>query len=144
VTLGPLEYLVVGFTGTRFDGSIAREIEKVVANKTIRLVDVVFVGKDAAGDAVILELDNKDDPRFAAFSELLADRMALLTPEDLEQIAADLPADTAGMVMLFEHRWAEGIKRAMMDAGGFLVTRAVVPPEVLEEVQAELDAASNA
>jgi hypothetical protein len=144
VTLGPLEYLVVGFTGTRFDGSIAREIEKVVANKTIRLVDVVFVGKDAAGDAVILELDNKDDPRFAAFSELLADRMALLTPEDLEQIAADLPADTAGMVMLFEHRWAEGIKRAMMDAGGFLVTRAVVPPEVLEEVQAELDAAANA
>ena len=144
MTLGPLEYLVVGFTGTKFDGSIAREIEKVVANKTIRLVDVVFVGKDAEGNAVILELDNKDDPRFAAFSELLADRMALLTPEDLEQVAADLPADTAGMVMLFEHRWAEGIKRAMADAGGFLITRAVVPPEVLEEVQAELDAAANA
>jgi hypothetical protein len=144
VTLGPLEYLVVGFTGTRFDGSIAREIEKVVANKTIRLVDVVFVGKDAEGNAVILELDNKDDPRFAAFSGLLADRMALLTPEDLEQVAEDLPADTAGMVMLFEHRWAEGIKDAMAAAGGFLINRAVVPPEVLEEVQAELDAAANA
>jgi hypothetical protein len=144
VTLGPLEYLVVGFTGTQFDGSIAREIEKVVANKTIRLVDVVFVGKDAEGNAVILELDNKDDPRFAAFSELLADRMALLTPEDLEQVAEDLPADTAGMVMLFEHRWAEGIKDAMAAAGGFLINRAVVPPEVLEEVQAELDAAATA
>jgi hypothetical protein len=144
VTLGPLEYLVVGFTGTRFDGSIAREIEKVVANKTIRLVDVVFVGKDAEGNAVILELDNKDDPRFAAFSDLLGDRMALLTPEDLEQVADDLPADTAGMVMLFEHRWAEGIKDAMVAAGGFLINRAVVPPEVLEEVQAELDAAAIA
>lgn len=144
MTLGPLEYLVVGFTGTKFDGSIAREIEKVVANKTIRLVDVVFVGKDAEGNAVILELDNKDDPRFASFAELLGDRMALLTPEDLEQVAEDLPADTAGMVMLFEHRWAEGIKAAMAAAGGFLINRAVVPPEVLEEVQAELDAASNA
>jgi hypothetical protein len=144
VTLGPLEYLVVGFTGTKFDGSIAREIEKVVANKTIRLVDVVFVGKDAAGNAVILELDNKDDPRFASFAELLGDRMALLTPEDLEQVAEDLPADTAGMVMLFEHRWAEGIKDAMAAAGGFLINRAVVPPEVLEEVQAELDAAATA
>jgi hypothetical protein len=144
VTLGPLEYLVVGFTGTKFDGSIAREIEKVVANKTIRLVDVVFVGKDAEGNAVILELDNKDDPRFASFAELLGDRMALLTPEDLEQVAEDLPADTAGMVMLFEHRWAEGIKAAMAAAGGFLINRAVVPPEILEEVQAELDAASNA
>jgi hypothetical protein len=144
VTLGPLEYLVVGFTGTHFDGSIAREIEKVVANGTIRLVDVVFVGKDAEGNAIILELDNKEDPRFAAFAGLLGDRMALLTPEDLEQVAEDLPADTAGMVMLFEHRWAEGIKDAMSAAGGFLINRAVVPPEVLEEVQAELDAAATA
>ena len=144
MTLGPLEYLVVGFTGTQFDGSIAREIEKVVANGTIRLVDVVFVGKDAQGNAVILELDNEEDPRFAAFAELLGDRMALLTPEDLEQVAEDLPADTAGMVMLFEHRWAEGIKDAMKAAGGFLINRAVVPPEVLEEVQAELDAAATA
>ena len=144
MTLGPLEYLVVGFTGPQFDGSIAREIEKVVANKTIRLVDVVFVGKDAAGTSVILELDNKEDPRFAAFADLLGDRMALLTPEDLEQVAEDLPVNTAGMVMLFEHRWAEGIKDAMAAAGGFLITRAVVPPEVLEEVQAELDAALTA
>jgi hypothetical protein len=144
VTLGPLEYLVVGFTGTQFDGSIAREIEKVVENKTIRLVDVVFVGKGPEGDSVILELDNKDDPRFASFAGLLGDRMALLTPEDLEQVAEDLPADTAGMVMLFEHRWAVGIKEAMEAAGGFLINRAVVPPEVLEEVQAELDAALTA
>ena len=142
MTLGPLEYLVVGFTGTRFDGSIAREIEKVVANKTIRLVDVVFVGKDATGTSVVLELDNNEDPRFAAFAGLLGDRMALLTPEDLEETAASLPADTAGMVMLFEHRWAVGIKDAMEAAGGFLIDRAVVPPEVLEEVQAELDAAT--
>ncbi len=140
MTLGPLEYLVVGFTGNRFDGSIASEIEKVVANKTIRLVDVVFVAKDANGDALILELDNKDDPRFASFAGLLGDRMGLLTPEDLEQVAEELPVDTAGLVMLFEHQWAVGIKDAMAAAGGFLITREVVPPEVLEEVQAELDA----
>jgi hypothetical protein len=138
VTLGPLEYIVIGFTGNNFDGSIAREIEKVVENKTIRLVDVVFVAKDADGDALILELDNKDDPRFASFAGLLGDRMALLTPEDLETVAAELPVNTAGMVMLFEHRWAVSIKEAMEAAGGFLVARSVVPPEVLEEVQAEL------
>jgi hypothetical protein len=142
MTLGPLEYLVVGFTGTRFDGSIAREIEKVVANGTIRLVDIVFVGKDPEGSSVILELDNTDDPRFSSFAGLLGDRIGLMTPEDLEQVAEDLPADTAGMVMVFEHRWAVGIKDAMAAAGGFLITRAVVPPEILEEVQAELDAAT--
>ena len=141
MTLGPLEYIVIGFTGNHFDGSIAREIEKVVENKTIRLVDVVFVAKDVDGDAVILELDNKDDPRFASFAGLLGDRMGLLTPEDLETVAEELPANTAGMVMLFEHHWAVDIKKAMEAAGGFLVTRSVVAPEVLEEVQAELIAA---
>jgi hypothetical protein len=137
--LGPLEYIVIGFAGNKFDGSIAREIERVVENGTIRLIDVVFVGKDSDGNAVILELDDRDDPRFASFAALLADRMGLLTPEDLEHVASELPADTSGMVMLFEHRWTEHIKEAMAAAGGFLVGRAVIPPEVLEGLSAELE-----
>jgi len=137
--LGPLEYIVIGFAGNRFDGSIAREIERVVENGTIRLIDIVFVGKDADGNTAILELDNKDDPRFAPFAALLGDRMALLTPEDLEHVASELPADTSGMVMLFEHRWAEHIKEAMAAAGGFLVARSVIPPEVLEALSGELE-----
>ncbi len=144
MTLGPLEYVVVGFDGNHFDGSIAREIGKVVESKVIRLVDVVFVGRGSDGNATILEVDNKDDPRFASFAPLLADSMALFTPEDLEAIADSLPPDTSGLALLFEHRWAEDIKDAMTAAGGFLVTRTVVPPEVLEEVSAELDAAASA
>jgi hypothetical protein len=110
--LGPLEHLVVGFTGNDFDGN-----------------------------ALVAELVDKDDPRFAGFAGLLEDRMALFTPEDLETIASELPDGTGGLALLFEHRWAEGVKEAMARAGGFLVTRSVVPPEGLEEVQAELDAA---
>jgi hypothetical protein len=144
MTLGPLEYLVIGFTGTTFDGSIAHEIEKVVEKKIIRLVDVVFVAKDANGEAIILELDNKDDPRFASFAGLLGDRMGLFTQEDLVEIASDLPTNTAGLALLFEHRWAEDVKDAIVAKGGFLVGRAVIPPDVLEEVAAELEAAAAA
>jgi Family of unknown function (DUF6325) len=143
MTLGPLEYLVIGFQGGKFDGSVAKEIEKVVEKKIIRLVDVVFVAKDSKNEAIILELDNKDDPRFASFASLLGDRMGLFTPEDLVDIAAMLPADTAGLILLFEHRWAEDIKEAIAAKGGFLVARSVIPPEVLAEVAAELDAAAT-
>lgn len=142
MTLGPLEYVVVGFEGNRFDGSIAKEIGKVVENKTIRLVDAVFFGKDAAGDVAIIELDAKDDPRFASFAPLLADRMGLFTPDDLAELAAGLPANTSALAILFEHRWAVDIKEAMAAAGGFLVSREVVPPEVLEAVNLELEAAA--
>jgi len=144
MTLGPLEYIVIGFDGNRFDGSIAAEIEKVVEKKIIRLVDVVFIGKDAAGDVAVVELDNKDDPRFASFAPLLGGTMGLFTEEDVLEIAESLPANTSGLAMLFEHRWAEDIKDAMSAAGGFLVTRSVVPPEVLEEVNAELQAGASA
>lgn len=140
MALGPLEYLVVGFEGNRFDGSIAHEISKVVENKTIRLVDVVFMTKDTSGDVAVLEIDNKEDPRFAAFAPLLGDTVGLLTPEDIETIALGLRPDTSALAMLFEHRWAENIKAAMTAAGGFLVGRATIPPEVLEEVSDELDA----
>jgi len=142
MTLGPLEYLVIGFDGDRFDGSIATEIEKVVDRGIIRLVDVVFIVREADGDSVIVELSNTDDPRFASFGPLLAQMRALFTPEDLQAIADSLPLGSAGLALLFEHRWAEDIKDAIAAAGGFLVRRDVVPPEVLAEVSAELEAAS--
>ncbi len=141
MTLGPLEYLVVGFQGNNFDGSIATEIEKVVSKGIISLVDVVFIARDGKGDAVVVELDNKDDPRFASFANLLRGTRGLLTEEDVLNIADGLPDNTSGLIMLFEHRWAVDIKDAMASAGGFLVTREVIPPEVVEEVSAEIDRA---
>ena len=145
MTLGPLEYTVIGFEGNKnFDGSIAREIENVVNKGIINLVDVVFVGRSDAGDAVVLELDNKDDPRYAAFAPLLQNRMGLFTQEDVEELASTMPPGTSGLIVLFEHRWAVALKEAMQNAGGFLVARTVVPPEVVEEVAQELEAGAAA
>lgn len=145
MTLGPLEYLVIGFEGNKnFDGSIAREIEKIVDKGIISLVDVVFVGRADNGDAVVLELDNKDDPRYAAFAPLLKNRMGLFTQEDVEDVATTMPPGTSGLILLFEHRWAVDVKDALQNAGGFLVARTVIPPEVVEEVSQELEAGAAA
>ena len=140
MTLGPLEYTVIGFEGNRFNGEIAREIGAVVNSGIIALVDVVFITKDIDGNPSAVELDNKDDPRFAGFTPMLDGLMGLLTPEDIDQIAADLPANTSALVLLFEHRWAVDIKRAIAGAGGFLISRQTIAPEVLELVNAELEA----
>ena len=141
MTLGPLEYLVIGFKGTDFDGSVAHEIGKVVENGTIRIVDLVFIYRDETGNAIIAELDAKDDPRFSGFASLLTGTMGLFTPEDLEVIAASLPEGTGGLVILFEHHWAVDVKEAIAAKGGFLISRATIPPEVLEELADELDEA---
>ena len=142
MTLGPLEYIVIGFDRPDFTGAIAAEIEKVVEKRIIRLVDVVVAQKDGEGNVEIVEIDNVRDPKFASFAPLLEDRMGLLTPEDIVTLGEGLPNDSAALILLFEHRWAEKIKDAIIEAGGFLVARQTVAPELLAAVNAELEAAS--
>ena len=142
MTLGPLEYTVIGFRKGTFDGSIAREIGKVVDQNIIRIVDIVLIDRDAEGNSAIIEIDASEDPAFESFAPILENRMGLFTPDDVETIAETLPPETSALAILFEHRWAEDVKDAIANAGGFLVTRAVIPPEVLEEVSAELEASA--
>ena len=139
MTHGPLEYTVIGFRKGTFDGSIAREIGKVVDQNIIRIVDIVMIDRDSQGNTAVIEIDAKDDPAFESFAPILENRMGLFTPEDVETVAQSLPPETSALAILFEHRWAEDIKDAMAKAGGFLVARAVIAPEVLEEVNAELE-----
>jgi hypothetical protein len=140
VTLGPLEYTVIGFAGNNFDGSIAKEIGRVVENGTIRIVDAVAIIKDTQGDVAVVEIDAKNDERFASIASLLEGTMGLFTPEDLATLAETIPADTSALVLLFEHRWAVHVKEAIQDAGGVLLARSVIAPEILEEASAELEA----
>jgi hypothetical protein len=139
MTLGPLEYTVIGFEGNRFNGEIAQELHEVVAKGIVRIVDLVFITKDIDGQVTAIELDDKDDPRFAGFAPLLVGLQGLLTPEDVTEIGEMLPVDTSALTVLFEHRWAVQLKEAMAAAGGFLVTRTTIAPEILEELNAELD-----
>ena len=142
MTLGPLEYTVIGFEGNKFTGRIAEEIARVIESGVIALVDVVFVTKDGDGRVTSVELDNKDDPRFAGFSPMLKGLAGLLTEEDVNTIGDKLPANTSALVLLFEHKWATHIKDAIGAAGGFLVSRETISPETLEMLNAELEAAT--
>jgi hypothetical protein len=116
MTLGMLEYTVIGFEGNRFNGEIAKEISAVVQSGVIDIVDLVFVTKDINGDARSMELDNKDDPRFENFAPMLEGLTGLLTEEDIDKIAAGLAPNTSALIIMFE-------------------------PEALEMLNAELDAA---
>ena len=87
MTLGPLEYTVIGFRKGTFDGSIAREIGRVVDQNIVRIVDAVFIDQDAQGNTLVLEIDAKEDPAFESFAPILQNRMGLFTPEDIETLA---------------------------------------------------------
>jgi hypothetical protein len=141
MTLGPLEYTVIGFRDNEhFTGRIAEELEKVTKRGVIRIVDIVFVAKAEDGEIAIIEADGLDQKAFEALKPALQDHMGLLTAEDVATLALDIPAGTSAMMIMFEHRWAEHLKEAIGEAGGFLVARETIPPEIVAAISAEIEA----
>jgi len=47
--IGPVEYIIVGFPGNEFNGEIAPELIALVEAGTVRILDLIFVGKDVDG-----------------------------------------------------------------------------------------------
>ena len=47
MSLGPVEYIVVGFPGNKFKGDILPALADLVSDGLIRVMDLAFVRKDA-------------------------------------------------------------------------------------------------
>ena len=68
MALGPVEYVILGFPGNKFNGHIVPELDKLVSSETIRVLDLVFISKDADGDVTSVEFEDHDD--VALFNQL--------------------------------------------------------------------------
>jgi hypothetical protein len=140
MVLGPLEYLVVGFENYRFTGRILAELRAAQEKGIIRVVDLCVVQKDKQGSVTQRELSELSGEEAMELSPFAGNIIGLLAEEDIQQLAADLPNDSAAGLLLFEHTWAIGLKEAIKDAGAVAVTGGFVSPEALEELEKDLEA----
>lgn len=138
--LGPIDYIAIGFNGDNFDGSILGEITKAVSDGTIRVIDLVFVQKEQSGDVLVGELSDQSEDVKRAFDPLsIPDDMPLFTDGDTEKIAELLENGTAAGILVIEHLWAVGLKKALLDAGGFVLAEGRIRPDDVEADVAELN-----
>ncbi|HWM55751.1 MAG TPA: hypothetical protein VNO20_10225 [Solirubrobacterales bacterium] len=70
-------------------------------------------------------------------------RAFCLSLEQVEAIAASLPAGHSAGVLLIEHVWARKFKSAVRDAGGVPLGEGFLTPEAVAFVAAELVAMSE-
>ncbi len=139
MTLGPLEFLVVGFEGNRFNGQILSELRAAREKGIIRVVDLVFLMKDEQGTFAAMELSDLSKEQAEQFAPLAGELLGLLAPEDIEQLAAGIPNNSSAGLLLFEHTWAIGLKEAIKNAGGVAIAGGLVAADVLQELEAELE-----
>src|SRR4051812_10567347 len=77
--IGPVEILEIVFPGNQFTGEVAPALGELVESGLIRVIDLVFVTKDDAGDVLGIELDAVDDATSAAFGQHVGEPSGLLS-----------------------------------------------------------------
>jgi len=143
MTLGPLEYLVVGFEGNRFRGQILAELRAASEKGIIRVVDLCVLKKDEQGNVTALELSELSGEEAAELGPLAGKLLRLFAHEDIEQVAVDIPNNSAAGLLLIEQTWAIGLRDAIKNAGGVPVAGGLVAPDVLQELEEELELAKQ-
>jgi hypothetical protein len=137
----PLEYALIEFEDAKFSGKIVPELMDLAARGIVRFVDIAFIQKEEDGTTVTLELNDLDPELYEMFVPIGEHVSSLFTNDDLEIAANRLTENTAAMLVLWENLWVAGLRKAVVDAGGQLLERAQIAPEVLEQFERELAAA---
>ena len=136
MTIGPVEYIIVGFPGNKFTGGIAPELAALVESGTVRILDLIFIGKDADGSTVSFEIDELD--AVAGFSDLDTDVGGLISQEDIEFAAAQLEPDSSAALLIWEDLWAAPFAAAVRASGGVLLEGARIPHDLIAPALADL------
>jgi hypothetical protein len=85
------------------------------------VIDLFDIKKDEQGNVTSLGLSDLSTEEATDLGPLAGDLMGLFAQEDIEQVAAGIPNNSAAGLLLFEHTWAIGLKEAIKNAGGVAV-----------------------
>ncbi|MGD0391117.1 MAG: DUF6325 family protein [Acidimicrobiales bacterium] len=139
MTTGPVEYIIVAFPGNKFTGEIAPELMALVESGTVRILDLIFIGKDADGSVVSFEIDELD--ALAGFGELDADVGGLISPADIEYAASALEPNSSAAMLIWEDVWATPFAEAVRRSNGVLLEGARIPHDLIAPALADLPSA---
>jgi hypothetical protein len=131
----PLEYALIKFEEPKPTGKIVPELLDLARRGIVRFIDIAFIHKEADGNIRIVELNDLDPESYEMFVPIGEHVSSLFTNDDLQIAASKLAEGSAAMLILWENLWVAGIGKAIQDAGGQLVERAQIAPEVVEQFE---------
>jgi hypothetical protein len=86
--LGPVDWIVVEFPGSKFNGEIAPALRDLVERNLIRVLDLVLLKKDADGSLEGFELSDLDEGEIGDLRSYEAELAMLLSEDDVKAVAA--------------------------------------------------------
>ena len=154
MAIGPIQLVVVGFDHPEFKGEVLDELTRLRESNTIRIIDSLAVVKDADGEVAANEMSTLTEEEQVEFGatigaliglgaageegmELgaeagavagLEDGLHVFDPDTAWDVLADIPNDSAALLMLVEHHWAVRFRDAVARAGGFGIAEDFISP----------------
>jgi hypothetical protein len=136
--MGPIDYLVVEFPGSRMTGEGLPLLVDLVDRGIIRILDFVFVRKELDGSVkgmAVADLDRDGRLDLAVFEGAAS---GLLDQDDIADAGGVLEPGSSAGILVYENVWAAPFATALRRGGGQLVASGRIPVQAL---LAALDAA---
>lgn len=142
--LGPVDWLVVEFPGSRFKGEIAPALDDLVEAGTIRVLDLLLIKKGEDGSLDFYELSDLEESELGTLRGYEAGLATLLSAEDVEAVAEAVEPGSSAALLVWENSWAAPFASAVRRAGGQLVATGRIPIQaLLAAVEADLEDAGD-
>src|SRR3989337_2540266 len=101
MTFGPIDFIALKFPGNKFTGEILAALSELIQNKTVRVLDLVFVMKDEQGRVAVRELEQPDADLVVIFDPRQVETHGMIKLADIDMIADGLENNSSAAVMLF-------------------------------------------
>ena len=131
MAVGPVDVYIIGFPGNKFTGRIAPAILELVENGTVRVLDLLFVTKDAEGVVTTIAAADLDEDG-AGFLAIDVAQPGALGDEDAEEVSDDLPSNSSALLIAFENVWVAKVVDALQAADAVLIDSIRIPADVVQ------------
>lgn len=129
---GPIDCVVMQFEDGSFPGELVAGLVDLVAQGTIRILDLVLLSRSAEGVATTVEIDELDDDARALFYELEGEYGGLLSDADLRYAADLIDPGALGVALIWENTWTAELFDGIRAARGDLLLNARLSRPLVE------------
>jgi hypothetical protein len=129
--LGPVDWIVVEFPGSKFNGEIAPALKDLVERDIVRVLDLLVLKKDNDGTVEAFELSDLEDGELGSLRTFETELAMLLSEEDVTNLAAAIEPGSSAGVLVWENTWAAPFASAVRHSGGQLVASGRIPIQAL-------------
>jgi len=157
VEFGPIQLIAIGFPEPeKLKGDLLKEIFSLSEKKIIRVVGLLGIVKDEKGQIAsvqITELSDEDRIKLGAGvgaliglgaargkgavagakagAEIVKSKDFGLSPQQIKEVAKNIPPGTAAGILLIEHLWAKKFKEIALKQDGVLLANGFITPDSL-------------